>query len=333
MTTPNSTQPASEYVRVLRPLLPVEAFRPNSRHLIRIAVHTGIIAAGYYVLCASSPTYFWILVSLLIGHSLACILFLAHDVSHNSVVRNRSFRCFLELLLWGANLIPPTLWHRVHNHSHHLETNTVNDPDRLYRAIEGTAFNRLYMRLCFANRKTPGHHPFVLFSFVPYIFRNLITSLLPGTLKPSIVTFKPKYTARQKTAILFEVVVIAAAQIGMWYLMDRSLLRYFCAVPLPLLIASSVAMTYIFTNHFLNPLCEQTDPLVGSTSVIVPRWMDWLHDNFSYHTEHHVFPGMNPRYYPQVSCLLQSHFPERYNRLPLKEAWRRLWLQDEFIKE
>jgi fatty acid desaturase len=92
-------------------------------------------------------------------------------------------------------------------------------------------------------------------------------------------------------------------------------------------------MLYVFTNHFLNPLCEHSDPLVGSTSVIVPRWMDWLHDNFSYHTEHHVFPGMNPRYYPEVSRLLQKHFPDRYNRVPFGEAWRRIWQQEEFISE
>ena len=61
--------------------------------------------------------------------------------------------------------------------------------------------------------------------------------------------------------------------------------------------------------------------------------MDWLHDNFSYHTEHHVFPSMNPKFYPEVSRLLQEHFPERYNRIPLREAWRRLWLRDEFIDE
>ena len=32
-----------------------------------------------------------------------------------------------------------------------------------------------------------------------------------------------------------------------------------------------------------------------------------------------------------VSGLLSEHFPDRYNRLPLGEAWRRIWLHDEFI--
>ncbi|MEO6750977.1 MAG: fatty acid desaturase, partial [Chthoniobacteraceae bacterium] len=136
-----------------------------------------------------------------------------------------------------------------------------------------------------------------------------------------------------RLAILAELVVIVALQIGIWWLMGGDWLRYVFAVPVALLTASSVAMSYIFTNHFLNPLCEHSDPLVGSTSVIVPRWLDWLHDNFSYHTEHHIFPSMNPRYYPLVAKLLMENFPERYNRLPFREAWRRIWEQEEFIRE
>jgi hypothetical protein len=34
-----------------------------------------------------------------------------------------------------------------------------------------------------------------------------------------------------------------------------------------------------------------------------------------------------------VSRLLQQHFPDRYNRIPFGEAWRRIWAHDEFISE
>ena len=44
-------------------------------------------------------------------------------------------------------------------------------------------------------------------------------------------------------------------------------------------------------------------------------------------------PAMNPRYYPAVSRLLQQHFPDRYNRVAFGEAWRRIWQQEEFIRE
>ncbi|MEL7086528.1 MAG: fatty acid desaturase, partial [Cyanobacteria bacterium J06597_1] len=54
----------------------------------------------------------------------------------------------------------------------------------------------------------------------------------------------------------------------------------------------------------------------------VPKILDVLHLNFSYHTEHHVFPGVNSDYYPQVQALLLEHFPGRFNLLPAMTAWR-----------
>ena len=123
-------QTRGDYDRVVRPHLPQGAFAPDARHLIRISLHLFIAAAGYIALRAAGVWWAMLPVSLLIGHSMACLLFLAHDVSHNSVVRTRAAKRGLELLLWGINVIPPTLWRRLHNETHHVETNTVRDTDR-----------------------------------------------------------------------------------------------------------------------------------------------------------------------------------------------------------
>ncbi len=164
----------------------------------------------------------------------------------------------------------------------------------------------------------------MLSHFITYILRHLTAALLPGTYKPSIVTYKPVYTVQQRRAVALELIPIGLMQLGIWYLCGGNWLHYLFAVVVPLLVASAVTMTYIWTNHRLKPLFPHSEPLLGSTSVIVPRGMNWLHDNFSYHTEHHIFPGMNPRYYPEVSRLLATHFPDRYHRIPLHEAWQRL---------
>jgi fatty acid desaturase len=84
-------------------------------------------------------------------------------------------------------------------------------------------------------------------------------------------------------------------------------------------------MAYVFTNHFLDPLNETGDAVASTTSVVVPSWLDALHFHISYHVEHHLFPSMDSRYYPQVSGLLQRHFAGDYKRLPIGEAWQRLW--------
>jgi len=333
MVPASQLKTASEYIAVIRPLLPREAFQPDPRHLTRIASHLLIIGAGYFLLRETSSVWVAILISLIVGHSQACLVFLGHDLTHNAIVKDARARRPLELLIWGLNLIPPSLWFRVHNQNHHPETNTLHDTDRVYRACEETAANRIYNRLFHPNRKTPLRHPFVLFHFVTYILRHLVAALMAGEKKPSVVTFKPHYSAALKRQILVELAIIAVFQVALWSFFRGSWWRYLLAVPVPILIASCVAMIYIFTNHFLNPLCERADPLIGTTSVEVPRFFDWLHDNNSYHTEHHLFPGMNPRYYSQVSQLLQRHFPDRYNRLPIGEAWRRIWAQEEFISE
>jgi fatty acid desaturase len=85
-----------------------------------------------------------------------------------------------------------------------------------------------------------------------------------------------------------------------------------------------MAMAYIYTNHMLLPLGEDNDPLVSSLSLQVPAWVDLLHLNFSHHSEHHVLPGLNSSYYPQLRQLLLRHHPECFNLLGAGEAWRLL---------
>ncbi len=325
--------PASAYARVIRPLLPPEVFLPRQAHLWKVLLHLALVGAGYAMLRHSGLWWTSLVCSTFIGHSLGCLAFLAHDVSHHSVVSSRTGRRGLELLLWGLNVISPTLWRRIHNQTHHHETNTVKDPDRQFRKSEQSMLTQAYNRLLYPSHNTWHGNPLPLFHFVTYILRHLITALLPGRATLPIVTHKPEYAARHRMAILAELLVIVLLQWLIWLAVGQRWSAFVWASPVPILVASAVVMMYVFTNHFLNPLCEHTDPLIGSTSVIVPRWMDWLHDNFSYHTEHHLFPGMNPKWYPEVSRLLQQHFSERYNRLPLSEAWRRLWQRDEFIQE
>ena len=94
---------------------------------------------------------------------------------------------------------------------------------------------------------------------------------------------------------------------------------------LPLAVGHGGMMMYIFTNHLFCPMTAVNDPLGNSISVRVPKLLDILHFNFSYHAEHHIFPWLNSDYYPQVRELLQQHFPERMGYVvPLAEAWRRL---------
>jgi fatty acid desaturase len=68
-------------------------------------------------------------------------------------------------------------------------------------------------------------------------------------------------------------------------------------------------------------MTSENDPLLNSASIKVAKLFDQLHLNFSYHTEHHIFPGINSDYYPLVQELLKTYYPERFNLLGAGEAW------------
>jgi fatty acid desaturase len=325
------------YLQVLKGRLPQEAFRPRLRKLLVILAHLTIVGACYAAFHLTSSIALYLLLAIVIGHSLMCMVFLAHELSHNTILRQPLLRYPLEVFLWGMNLIPATMWRRLHNQTHHIYSNTLRDPDRFFLKSELDApdgrSRRWYTRLFFPHRLTSRWNLLVGFHFITYVLRHLLAVIYPRDLRPSVVTYKPSYTVKQRLHIVGEVIVIVAMQVGVYFAVGGDWLAYLFASPIAILFTSTFAMTYIWTNHYLHGLFEIHDPVAGSTSVEVPRLFDWLHSNFSYHTEHHLFPNVNADYYPLVSRLLIEYYPDRYHRLPMTEAWRLLWRGEPFIQE
>jgi fatty acid desaturase len=161
-----------------------------------------------------------------------------------------------------------------------------------------------------------------------YVARQIVAVFYPQGFKPRIIPFKPDYATRTRLRICAELVLIIVLQ-GLVYLAaGSSLLAYAFAGPAALLVTSAIVMSYVFPNHFLNLIDEGDDPL--RSSVAVPSLFNKLHANFSYHTEHHLFPRMNSDFYPVVGEMLQSQFPGAYNKMDIGEAWRLLWASDLF---
>ena len=92
----------------------------------------------------------------------------------------------------------------------------------------------------------------------------------------------------------------------------------------PLVVANSLIMSYIATNHFLNPLTEINDPLANTLSVTSPRWLEKLHLQFGYHVEHHLFPTLSGRHAPVVRDVLIRLYGDRYLTMPHVRALRLL---------
>lgn len=308
----------------IRAALPPEAFRAAPVKLIPMFLHVAIIAGSHWWAGQLGLSGWLILPVLAAASSLACIGFYAHDLSHGSIVRGLVQRP-LEVLFFGLLFIAPTLWRRVHNHIHHVHYNTPGDSDRQFFKDEERRDIRWYSWFLYPNEDMLPWNPLVYLHFVVWVIRNTVAAVLPARWKPTGVHARPEYTRAEMLGMAADWVGILALQVLLWLCCGGQFWVYVVMAVGMQCATSAIAMTYIFTNHFLNPFSNEADPLTGCTSVIVPGWLDKLHDNFSYHTEHHVLPGLNADYYPVVSRVLQETHPDKYQRIPIGEAWRRLW--------
>jgi fatty acid desaturase len=330
MNTAQCMRSHSEYIQEIKKLLPKQAFQPAPVKSIYMIVYLLLLIPVYYAFQFTHNLIVYFILSIVITHCLSSVGFLAHELSHHSILKSKRPRHLLEVISWAVNLIPATLWDRVHNHTHHTQINTSHDPDRLYFKSEKTVATNLYTRIFYANKNIKWN-PIVFAHFIPYIFRNIVAAFYPNGSKPKIVPWKPKYSFKHKMNIIAELVVIILFQIAIFNLVGRSWLAYLFASPLSYLLTSAIFNAYIFTNHFLNPVSDHSDPLLSTTTVKVPAVFNKIHFNFAYHTEHHLFPSMDSKYYPQLSKILKENYPDRYNYLTIADAWHKLWNSNGFL--
>jgi len=321
----------AHYVRTLRPLLPEAAFEPSPHKLWHVGMHLGVIATGVVAVRFSDSVLIYAIAALLSGHSSACLAFLNHDISHGAVVRGRRKRRIIETFVWAVIMTPATLWLRVHLQGHHRGANTDIDPDRKFLVSEQTPATHLYSKLFVPSSSTRRWLPTVFLWFHVYVIRYTADAFARADAHLPTLIIRLPFKPGDRLRLVTEGLVIASIQLVIFMGVGADGVKYFFVGPVVMGTGAALVMMYVFTNHLLNPHVEISDPLMATTSITVPRWMNWFHSNLSFHTEHHVFPRLNPAYYPLVAELLQQHWPERYHQLTLGEAWRRLWKADEFI--
>lgn len=303
--------PHRYYVTELRRRLPARFFKPVPHRLLWIVPHAGAIAAGVIAIGVyHPPIYLTVPITIVLGIAFASLGFLGHEIIHGSVVG----RAWLRDLLGGICLAPvavsPTMWRVWHNIEHHTNTQIQGvDPDAYSTFDE-------YLR-------RPGLQ--VLHRIVPV--RSVLFFALLSVWFSIHATISLRRTLRDhpelRGRVLAETALPVALWLGLGWRLGWGALVFFYV--LPLLIENFIIMSMIATNHLLNPLLEEDDPLAGSLSLRVPKLLDILHANFSHHTEHHVFPAMSARYLPSVKRLLKQLWPDRYNELPILKALGILW--------
>jgi fatty acid desaturase len=269
---------------------------------------------GAFALSALSlPWVLWPLVSLVMGASFAGLTFLGHELLHGAVVRNKPLRRLLGWIGFLPFVVSPRLWEAWHNRIHHQHTNQPGqDPDAyptieeyrqspLVRAVTEWAPGRRRLRGAFS----------LLVGFSIQSLHMLVDARRRQWLSP----------AEHRRAIA-ETVLGGAFWGAVAVLLGPVVFLF--AYGLPLLVANSIVMGFILTNHSLSPHTDVNDPLINSLSVTGPRWFEWLTLGFGYHVEHHLFPAMSARNAPRLRAILRQRWPEGYQSLPLLRALRAL---------
>lgn len=321
----------SEYAKKLRPLLPHEAFLPDRSKVTILLINLTILLLGWGIasqLDRWSAALLWLYlpVTLIMGNSVIVLLFSSHDLMHAKIIKNPYGLRMVSLLGLAMLWMPPTLWKNVHNRVHHNKTNALGDPDRSFLYQQPKTWGKWIQNL-FAPSKTIN--PFRLLlglasTWGIYAFRNLTSVLFFNSEEVDYVPAAFKVSPKERREIALEFLLIFALHLSILSYLQFDLLKLALSYFLPIAIGYAGIIFYVYTNHMLCRMTSINDPLVNTISIKVPKLFDLLHLNFSYHAEHHIFPGLNSDYYPLVQDLIKTYYPERSHYIMgAREAW---WL-------
>jgi fatty acid desaturase len=304
----SALMPQSQYVRELRAELPAKAFHAARSRLALIPAHLGLIGAAIYAMTKVS-LWFAPLLSIVIGISFSCLTFVAHEAMHGGIVRGRAARLLVGWLGFLPFTLSPRLWAGWHDRVHHANANLADDPDMYPTLAEYHASGRirfLVNAFSLGGRRWRGGLSLIL-GFTVQSAHQLGVAKARGFLTPRAYKL-----AVAETLAGIAVWTTVAAFVGF--------VPFLFVYVLPLLIANSIVMSFILTNHALSPRVEINDPLISGLSVTAPRWIEWITLQFGYHVEHHLFPAMSSRHARSVRALIRQRWPKRYQSMSLRSA-------------
>ena len=304
------------YAREIRPALPDAAFAPARSRVLWLPVHASIIGAlAWSMATGRLPGWAWPLASLVIGFCFSGITFLGHETLHGGVVRGR---WAIRIVGWFGFLpfmVAPRLWMAWHNRVHHNHCGQPGiDPDMYptleeYKTQRGARIMADYFGI--------GRQRLMSFLSILFGFTGQSTQMLFTARKRGLLTAKLHRRAIAETLLGIAFWATVCFLVGP--------LAFIFVYLLPLVVANSIVMVFIMTNHNLSPLTPINDPLVNSLSVTLPRPLGWLTLGFGFHVEHHLFPTMSTRHGAAVRDAVCTKYPERYQSMSLFRALGKLY--------
>jgi fatty acid desaturase len=301
-----------EYTKALKAHLPRHFFEPVPARMIYLPIFLALFALCTWGVVATPYLLLKLLLSFGIGYAFVGMGFLAHEILHGAVTKNPVLRSITGTIAFLPLMVGARLWRKWHNVEHHGNTQHPHDDPDAMGALE-SAIQRPIVKWMF--KQVPALRSALLFFSFTFWFTLHAHMMLRR--------FLPDFKAHERPVVIFQAILPPLVWLGVLLLVGP--LNFAFVFVLPWLMANFIAMSFIATNHLLNPITETNDPLLNSLTVRSPRWLEWLTLGFGYHIEHHVFPVLSPKYAHHVAAKLKELWPERYNELPHWKALLYLW--------
>ncbi len=306
----------AEYSKAVRPSLPAAVFAPATSRVLWLPIHAAIVATLAWALATGRvPAWLWPVASIVIGISFAGVAFLGHETLHGGVVKGRTA---IRIVGWFGFLpffVSPTLWTGWHNRVHHNHcAQPGKDPDMYPTLVEYQSHRTARVM---ADHFGLGRRRLMSILSLLVGFTGQSQQMLWGAGKNGVLSPGLHRRAIVETALQLAFWVVVAILVGFP--------AFVFVYLLPLVVANSIVMMFIMTNHNLSPLTAVNDPLVNSLSVTLPRPLEFLTLDFGYHVEHHLFPTLSTRHGKTIRAALREKYPNHYQSMPLTSALRQLY--------
>ena len=295
------------YSQMLRAQLPAEYFEPQAIRLLWFVGYIVVAAASLGIIVALEPIWpIKLILAMTAGLCFGCSGFFAHEVLHGSVVKGKNLQDTLAFFGFMPFFISPTFWRLWHNQLHHGKTQAIiSDPDA-YPTLKIFRHSK-FMNFMFPFTPGSGHLRSYTYFFFWFSFHVFVAQIY--------LRFRNSLFERLDHR---RVTIEFAAQILIWMRVLTALgpTHLVWTFIIPFLTQNYFVMSYIATNHNLSPLTKINDPLANSLTVTNVPAFEWIHLNFGYHVEHHIFPNMSGIYTKKVHEVLKREFPDRFLCMP-----------------
>ena len=234
---------------------------------------------------------------------------------HGSVVKNQTLQNIIGAICLAPYLISPTYWRFWHNNLHHGNTQLIlKDPDAfpILSVYKRSKFMRIVFELA-PGSKNPLSY---LYFFYWFSFQSFLNQAYHRFGNKMWSTMNHSKVTRE----FFFVCLIAAAYCY-WVGSENIIWLIF----IPLAVQNYIVLSYISTNHNISPLTKINDPLENSLTVTNNSFWDFLHSNFGYHVEHHIFPRVSSAHAKKIHEVLKTTYPQKYKYMPKWKAIKYLY--------